>query len=288
MVYVAACPGSCGEFIQGWGNGASFMATCPVDRYSVAEAVLSSHPSRLPEKSERARRLTLAHLGMEGTPVFVRLTSDISVGKGMASSTADISAVAQATALACGRPLTPEEIGAVAIAIEPSDATFYPGIVQFDYRKGRLLSRLGRCPAAQILIYDCGGEVDTLSFNARKNLVDLQKENEAEIGRAMELFLAGLAEKDLAKIGRAATMSAFANQKLLYKEALPAFYEAGERAGGLGVIAAHSGTVLGLLLPPEADGAAVSRELDAALRGAADFLDLVHITNDGLRTEAKA
>lgn len=286
MIYTAVSPGSCGEFIQGYGGGASFMVTCPIDRYSVAEATLSSHPSRLPEKSERARRMTLSLLGREGTPVFVRLSSDISIGKGMASSTADISAVAQATALACGRALTPEEISKIAIAIEPSDATFYPGVVQFDYRNGKLLRHLGDLPSAQILIYDCGGEVDTLAFNARNNLVALQKENEADIARALALFEAGMAEGNLSKIGEAATISAFANQKLLYKEALPAFYEAGMAAGGLGVVAAHSGTVLGLLLPADADGEAVKCEMDRKMVGAADFLDLVHTTNEGTKAEA--
>lgn len=57
----------------------------------------------------------------------------------MASSTADISAVSQAVALSLGRKLSEREIADIALSIEPSDATFFKGIVQFDYREGRLI-----------------------------------------------------------------------------------------------------------------------------------------------------
>lgn len=36
MAYVVSSPGSCGEFIQGYAEGSSFMVTCPIDRFSYA------------------------------------------------------------------------------------------------------------------------------------------------------------------------------------------------------------------------------------------------------------
>lgn len=36
MAYIVSSPGSCGEFIQGYSNGTSFMVTCPINRYSYA------------------------------------------------------------------------------------------------------------------------------------------------------------------------------------------------------------------------------------------------------------
>lgn len=268
--------------MQGYGWGSSFMITCPIDRYSRAESRLEGREGMLPEKSEEALRRTLRYLGKEDCPVQIRLTSDIPVGKGMASSTADISAVCQAAALACGRCLSPDEIAEIAISIEPSDATFYPGVVQFDYRGGTVIRRLGDAPDAQILVYDCGGEVNTLLFNSRKDLVAMQKAHESELREAVALCLEGLRTGSLASIGKAATLSAFANQDILYKEALEPFYEAGMKAGGHGVIAAHSGTVLGLLLSPEADAETVRRAMDAALDGRASFIDCVRMTNSGM------
>ncbi len=285
MAYVVSSPGSCGELIQGYGWGNSFMITCPINRYSRAKSCLSKHSAALPEKSERARWLTLKYLGREDCMVDVHLTSDIPVGKGMASSTADISAVCQATALACGCMLTAEEIAAIAIAIEPSDGTFYPGIVQFDYRGGAVLRRLGAAPATKILVYDCGGEVDTLAFNKRQDLIDKQKKNEAKIHKAVALCEAGLKMGSVDRIGEAATISAFANQTILYKDVLDAFYEAGKKAGGRGIITAHSGTVLGLLLSAADDENRAKSSMDVVLGGTVAFLDTVCITNTGMIIE---
>lgn len=282
MAYVVSSPGSCGELVQGYGWGSSFMITCPIDRYSCARSYLRASSGTLPEKSEQARIRTLQYLGKESAQIDICLASAIPVGKGMASSTADISAVCQATALACGSLLSPEEIAAIAISIEPSDGTFYPGIVQFDYRGGQVIKKLGTVPEARILVYDCGGKVDTLAFNVRKELIAMQKKNEAEIRRAVSLCLEGLRTGSIDCIGEAATISAFANQKILYKEALEPFYEAGMHAGGRGVIAAHSGTVLGLLLAPEDDEAEIREEMAHALGGKVTFIDSVQMTNSGM------
>lgn len=284
MVYVVEAPGSCGEFIQGYAKGRSFMVTCPIERYARAEGRPGPQQGKLPVKAELARRIALERVQSE-TDVDVALVSHIPVGKGMASSTADISAVAQAAALAAGRKLSPEDIASIAIAIEPSDATFYEGIVQFDYRNGHLLRPLGAAPASKILIYDCGGEVDTLAFNARDDLIALQRENESRIQEAVDLFEEGLAEGNLSLMGEAATISAFANQKILKKPVLPAFYEAQKGAGGCGVIAAHSGTVLGVLLPGDANEVPVRHAIESKLKGAVAFLDCAPLANGGMIIE---
>ncbi len=285
MVHVVKAPGSCGEFIQGYMDGESFMITCPIDRYSVAEAKEGKLISRLPQKAESARRRTLAKLGMSNRLIDVRLSSEIPLGKGMASSTADISAVCQAAALACGKRLTPEEIAEIAISIEPSDATFYDGIVQFNYRKGHLIKKLGEAPAMQILIFDCGGEVDTLLYNSRKDLVALQKDNEPIIREAVSLFLQGMQEKNPALLGKAATMSAFANQRLLYKSALEPLYETAVQMGALGITAAHSGTVLGVIISKDTDVKELRNQISYRLGDLVNYLDCVNVTNKGMVTE---
>lgn len=282
MAYVVSSPGSCGEFIQGYAEGSSFMVTCPIDRFSYAFSGFDGRGEALPPKTLSAVEKTMAYLGEEKR-VPLKLKSHILKGKGMASSTADISAACQAAALACGRKLSEREIAAIALSIEPSDATFFKGVVQFDYREGRLIREMGLCPAMQILVYDCGGEVDTMLFNSRNDLVDLQKSNEAEIKEALSLFKEGIRFQSLDLIGRAASMSSFANQKILYKKPLEDFYHLGLEQGGKGVICAHSGTVLGLILPMEKDAMAVKNFLDKEMKGRTSFLDLVHITNQGMQ-----
>lgn len=282
MAYVVSSPGSCGEFIQGYIEGSSFMVTCPIDRFSYALSGFEGEGDRLPPKALSAVEKTLAYLG-EGNPVPLKLRSHIQKGKGMASSTADISAAAQAAALACGRKLSEREIADIALSIEPSDATFFKGVVQFDYREGRLIREMGICPAMQILIYDCGGEVDTMQFNSRVGLVDLQRSNEKKMAEALSLFKEGISQKSLDLIGKAASMSSFANQKILFKKPLADFYHLGMERGGKGVICAHSGTVLGLILPMNRDAMAVKNFLDDRMKGRISFLDLVHITNQGMQ-----
>lgn len=282
MAYVVSSPGSCGEFIQGYAEGASFMVTCPIDRFSYALSDFAGEGDILPSKAHRARSLTLERLKREEEDIQIRLKSHILKGKGMASSTADISTVSQAVALACGRELSARDVASVALSIEPSDATFFKGIVQFDYREGRLIREIGECPPMQILVYDCGGEVDTIRFNSRNDLIDLQKQNQNDIENALALFKQGIKRRSLELIGKAASISSFANQKILYKKPLADFHKIGLNKGGRGVICAHSGTVLGLILPMDINASEVQKEIDISLKGKITFLDLVHITNQGM------
>ena len=283
MAFLVSSPGSCGEFIQGYGEHTSFMWTCPINRYAVA-MVDNKEKTMLPQKAEMAMKKTLTYLGEETLDGTVHLMSMIPKGKGLASSTADISAVAQAVALHKGRKLSMEEIAHIALSIEPSDATFFQGIVQFDYRHGKLIRSLGICPAMDILIYDCGGEVDTMAFNSRRDLIALQKSNQKEIEKAMSLFIQGIEEGSLKHIGEAATMSAFCNQKILHKKQLPAFYEVGQKCGAKGVICAHSGTVLGLILSPGMDEKPVRQALEKEIPSIS-YLDYVSLTNRGMQIE---
>ena len=188
MAYLVISPGSCGEFIQGYANGSSFMVTCPINRYSYAYSGFDGIGDILPDKAAEAVKRTLVYLKRPDTIVPIKLKSYIPRGKGLASSTADISAVCQATALSVGEILSPRELATIALSIEPSDATFFEGIVEFDYRDGKVIREMGHCPDMQILIYDCGGEVDTMSFNNRKDLISLQKSNQTEIEKAMYFF----------------------------------------------------------------------------------------------------
>lgn len=61
--------------------------------------------------------------------VALRITSDLPEGKGFATSTSDLVAIATAFGHALGEPLPAETIHQLAIGIEASDATMFPGIV---------------------------------------------------------------------------------------------------------------------------------------------------------------
>ena len=169
MTYYVRAPGTCGEFLQGSIDGQSFLVTCPINRYSYALSNVIQPFSKefcaLQPKSSQARKL-VQELVQEKKknqicpPVYVR--SDILQGKGMASSSADISVTAMATALAMDYDLSLKELEQICLSVEPTDASFYQGVTQFDYIKGTISKPLGMCPPLKILVFDEGGSIDTL------------------------------------------------------------------------------------------------------------------------------
>jgi L-threonine kinase len=247
----ARAPGTCGELVQGrFADGTDFLVTLPIDVWSTVQVTVvpdlpvTVHPASR-AKTRQAVRLALDALGRPDMGARVSVESDLPVGKGMASSTADIVAACRATAAALGYSILPEMISHIARQIEPSDGVMYPGIVCYDHRRCRLIERLGHLPPLDILVVDLGGEVDTLAFNTLpKNYADAEL---AAIQNAYDLVVGGLRTGSAALIGRAATISARVNQRLLVKPHLEPLIQIAGAYGAYGVNVAHSGTVVGLL-----------------------------------------
>jgi L-threonine kinase len=194
---------------------------------------------------------TLEFLGEPAVDAELWLDSRIPRGKGMASSTADVSAAIVATAGALSQEMSPEQIAEIALGIEPSDGVMFPKIVIFDHLQGRTARPLGSPPPMRVAVLDFGGEVDTLEFN------NTERENalrclQTKMTEAASLIERGIREKDYLLVGRGATISSFANQEILFKPHLDAVIEFANEVGAAGVNVAHSGTVIGLLFPDNA------------------------------------
>lgn len=250
---MARAPGSCGELAQGMLDGNYFLVSCPIDMYSTATVEISPGSGRVtapPDapKSRRAVELALARSGRRDVDAHLGLSSPIPRGKGMASSTADISASIAATASAV-RPdaeISPDEIASIALQIEPSDSVMLPGIALLDHKSGSMMRTLGAPPPMRVVVLDFGGNVDTLAFNGVNRDRALSR-LEAQFGEALSLVEAGIRAGNPEAIGEGATLSAVANQQLLYKPQLDTVLRLAEEVGAVGVNAAHSGTVLGML-----------------------------------------
>jgi L-threonine kinase len=284
MTATVRAPGSCGELVQGSMDGVNFLITCPVDLYTeVAVTPGATGPSAAGDKTVAAVRLTWERLGIAGLPFTVAVTSELPQGKGMASSSADIAAACLAAARAVGRSLTADEIADIALAIEPTDGIFFPGIVMFDHVRGLIRRPLGAPPPMSVLIFDAGGRIDTLEFNRRADLAALNAAKEKEVRLAVDLVSRGLAAGDCALIGRAATVSALANQAILAKPSLEEVVAIAHRHGAVGVNTAHSGTVLGILFPGEPPAAAVACRTEIARAcPALRFLRTARLISGGL------
>ena len=107
--------------------------------------------------------------------------------------------------------------------------------------------------AISLAIFDAGGEVDTIDFNQRSDLALLNLAKEPQVLDALQMVEEGLRTGDCALIGEGATLSALANQTILFKPALEGIIELSRSFGAIGVNAAHSGTVIGVMF---ADAAA--------------------------------
>lgn len=289
MTYYVRAPGTCGEFLQGSIDGQSFLVTCPINRYSYALSNVIQPFSKefcaLQPKSAQARKLVQELVQQKNKnqicpPVYVR--SDILQGKGMASSSADISVTAMATALAMDYDLSLKELEQICLSVEPTDASFYQGVTQFDYIKGTISKPLGMCPPLKILVFDEGGSIDTVSFNKQADLQNKILEKESIIQESFDLFKQGLITHDIKLIGQAATLSAFGNQRILYKSNLYDFHDVGNSYNSVGTIIAHSGTIMGLLFP--VDYGRIDDCKNEILRKLPQltYVDTVETTNEGL------
>lgn len=254
-------PGSCGELVQGTAAGVPFLVTCPVNLYT--RVIISNGPQRLSglgSKAQAALHRTLDYLGMDRFPFAMDLQSQLPCGKGMASSSADIAAVCLGTAAALGKTLTPEETARIAAGIEPTDGVFFNGIVKINHMTGECQERLGVFPRLRIVVLDTGGVVDTLAFHAKNDLQRLSRRHEQETAAALELLRLPCTPQ---RIAAAATKSALANQCILEKKALEGLVEFVLAHGALGVNAAHSGTILGVLFAPETSSEVLADQAEA-------------------------
>ncbi len=242
-------PGSCGELAQGRINGKNILITCPVNWYSSVDTLAAEPESaaRIEHcKSYRAVELLFEKYGYTH-PLTLKIESSLPRGKGMASSSADIAASCAAAAKLMGKTLDVTDIKDIALAIEPTDGIFFPGVVAFEYLTGNSCLYLGKPPPMRLAVFDFGGEVDTLSFNSRIDLADFTHEKQLDFQEAYELIKEGVAAANPVLIGKGATISALANQKILHKPHLEKFIIEGNKYGALGVNVAHSGTVAGVM-----------------------------------------
>jgi L-threonine kinase len=280
-------PGSCGELIQGVIDNKNFLITCPVDIYSKVTVKLSREfdfniSNIKAEKTLLAVKEILHYFGEKDLGAMVKIESQLLRGKGMASSTADIAAALGAVMLALGYEIDIKLIKKIALNIEPTDGTFLPGIHLFDHINGDLLEYLGEPPEMEVIILSEPGEVDTLAFNARDDLYKFNLEKEKYLKEALALFKDGMKYKDRYMIGKAATMSSLAHQKILYKPHLDKLLDLSMTYSWIyGVNIAHSGTSMGLLIKPDVSEEKINKLINEARE--MEFIKRTRLISGGLK-----
>jgi uncharacterized protein involved in propanediol utilization len=257
-VAVSSAFGTFGELLQGAlpDNGPDFLVTLPIARWATATFEYDSALDRVevvPDTKTKARRVAEALLASySGGGGSLRLSTSLPEGKGLASSSADLVATARAVASALGIDLPPRGIEDVLRLIEPTDGVMYPGVVAFEHRNVKLVGQLGVLPPMTIVGIDEGGTVDTIAFNRiPKNFTAGERH---EYARLLDEVRNAVRAGDIAAIGRVATRSAHLNQRLCRKQKLHAMTALSAEIGGIGVVTAHSGSMIGLMLPHDVQG----------------------------------
>ncbi|MGW0861995.1 GHMP family kinase ATP-binding protein [Streptomyces sp. NPDC002611] len=267
-VVSGVCHGTLGELYQGPLRAGPdpdiAVVSFPVDRHSwVHFTPGAAQPPPLGEKSLTAARLFLEHHGLTLPPGTWTAHSELRVGVGMASSTADIVATLRCVAGIFALPCDTDVVLGVLAAIERSDSVFLDEFALHLSGRHRVVRRLGTDIGFHTAYVIEPGTVDTAAVTSR--LLEHYRRRGEEYERCLTDLLKGFACGDAAAIARAATASAVLSQEVLPKATFDRVLAHRERFGADGVFVAHTGCLTGYLFARR-PGSRLRSELSAFFR----------------------
>ena len=196
------------------------------------------------EKTAAAVRRTLAHLRRAKLKAQVMVSSPIPRGKGLGSSSADLSAAIAATALALGEEIRPYDIAQIALSIEPTAGVMMPGLALFDHRAGMVRESLGPPPPMEIVALDFGGDPGSSLDDTTRRWKAVNDQTD----EALSLIRRGVAESNPALVGQGATIAAEAAGSIEARPRLGELVSFARQVGAVGVNGGGRDGVSGVLL----------------------------------------
>ena len=245
----ARAPGVCGVLAQGVLGDMPFSVTCPVDFFSRVRVELSEDGPGVAapddcRKIVAAVRRTLANLRRAKLRAEVRVSSPIPRGRGLGSSSADLSAAIAATAMALGEVLSPYDIAQIALSVEPTGGVMMPGLALFDHRAGMVRETLGAPPPVEIVALDFGGTPGSSLDDTTPRWKAVADRTDEALG----LLRRGVDEQSPALVGQGATMAAEAAARIEPRPRLEELAAFARGVGAVGVNGGHREGVSGVLL----------------------------------------
>jgi uncharacterized protein involved in propanediol utilization len=226
-------------------------------------------------KAKRAAQHTLALLGVEHLGGRLAIDSNIPVGRGLGSSSADVIAAIHAVANALGKTLSLQTIARLAVQAEAaSDPLMYTeSSILFAQREGVVAEQFSApLPPMDVLsiqdVSACAG-IDTVALA----LPDYTGQETVAFSTLLNRLRQSVLDGDAEQVAAVASASAHINQRFLNKPYLEEIERIGRRHGALGAQVAHSGTVIGLLFRKgDREGALSARsELSGCLGNAVEL-----------------
>ncbi|MGW1377477.1 GHMP family kinase ATP-binding protein [Streptomyces sp. NPDC002446] len=246
------CQGTLGELYQGplWSGAEPDIAlvSFPVDRHSwvyFTHGTEPRNPLPLGRKATTAAHLFLRHFGLTLPPGRWSTHSDLRVGVGMASSTADVVATLRCLFRVFSLPYDADVVTGILSAIERADSVFLDEFALYLSGRHRVVRALGTGIGFHTAFVTEPGTVDTAAVTPL--LLHHYRRHAAEYERCLTDLLKGFASGDPAAVARAATFSAVLSQEVLPKHAFEAVLAHREEFGADGVFVAHTGSLIGYL-----------------------------------------
>ncbi|OKO79025.1 hypothetical protein AC628_12185 [Bradyrhizobium sp. NAS96.2] len=205
-------------------------------------------------KAQRAVALLLKQFGTPSPGLLVRVRSNIPIGYGLGSSTADVIAALTSAATALGIRLSSAELLRLAVRAEQaSDGTMFNSrAVLAAHREGFLIEDFARpLPPIGLISINCCPDSPLLTLDfppARYEAAEIDHFD--DLRRTLRRAIVEADQALLAKVG---TESALINQRYLPQPSLLDILDIAHANGALGIQVAHSGRMVGLILPANLD-----------------------------------
>lgn len=276
LIGKGVCSGSFGEILQGvLPDNRKFLVNLKIKNashvsihlqsssYSNEKEAIFAESYRKYSKSHKVLRNILVDIGRHDD-CLLHVDSNVPVGKGCSSSTADMVASIQALAEALSLALKSEYISRMLTEIEPNDGLHYPGTSAYCHTSGELIASIDYVPPLRILGIDFGGVIDTVEFN--RTAFDWTNAEKEYYAYLLESAKDALNRADVAGLCEIATESTQLWQKFNPKQRIDEVMKFMRDTGGLGVVNTHSGSYLGILYQEErADLAEISKRAASAI-----------------------
>lgn len=255
-----SCPATCGELVQGCIGKKEYISSYCVDLYS--SAMISEKKERKSRfynrksKSMQAVEYVFEHFNIdkgELNKLNLSIRSSIPVGKGMASSTADIGASIIAALDYLDKDMSAEEISKLVSRVEPTDSIFFPEVCIFDPINGEKREYLGYIDYKKVLVLEPDARINTVKIRKEKEYYKILKENKSITEKSFEMLSEGVKNKDRELIRKASENSALANEKIKETPYLRELIEIARKNDYGFLNISHTGTVVGIAIDEKTD-----------------------------------
>jgi uncharacterized protein involved in propanediol utilization len=246
------CHGTLGELFQGpirhRSESGIGLVSFPVDRYAFAHFTQGDGaPGPLPAlpKAALGARLFLDRHGLRLPPGRWGRHTELDIGVGMASSTADIVATLRCLYQVFELPYDLTTVTEILSRIERADSVFLDEFALYLSDRHEIAEHLGTSIGFHTCFVVEPGTVDTAAVTL--SLMDHYRRCGDAYRDCLDDLLAAFRKGDGAAVARAATTSAALSQEVLPKETYDTVTANRRHFGADGIFIAHTGSVIGYL-----------------------------------------